>query len=124
MIETATLLATLRTESVQYTEAEHTEAGPRHLVMLRPAGVGVRNDGYRGYWMLPGQTYRLAHDGTGWRVTCPDWTDGHVLRLVDAEDGRQIVDVLPGDEGSHRLEPGRVYELREQTPGVWGLFQA
>jgi hypothetical protein len=119
---TTTMVAHLTVESQRLEDIEQSEAGPRSVTLRRPTGVGVRNDGYRGFWMLPGLTYRIQHDGTGFRVTCRDWTDGHVLRLVDALDGRTHVDALDTTDGALALNVGAAYEVREETPGVWALY--
>jgi hypothetical protein len=104
---TRTLLGELRTEAADG--------------MHRPAGVGVRNDGFRSHWMAPGQSFSLAHDGTGWRVTSPSWTDGHILRLVDAVDGRALVGALPTAQGVVDMGAG-VYEL-VPVDGGWSVYQ-
>lgn len=122
---TARSLATVATEGRQVDDSEG--AGSRPLTMMRPVGRPLRNDGIRHHWMLSGFTYRLEQDGTGWRVTSPDWSgdwSGHTYRLVEAAD-MQHVDTLPLP-GDHllRLAPGQAYELREVQPGgAWGLYE-
>ena len=121
-MNTATMLADLRVEFAQSIEGSGGADSPT-LVMYRPHSTGLRNDGFRAYWMLSGLDYRLAHDGTGWRVTCADWTDGHVLRLVDAVDGREFVSVLPTVDGAMDLVVGAVYELRANGSAGWTVYQ-
>ncbi|WP_018348025.1 hypothetical protein [Longispora albida] len=40
-------------------------------------------DGLCTYWMVPGETYVLRHDGTSWTVTGGGWSEpGHTYRLT------------------------------------------
>lgn len=73
-----------------------------------PVHVPVMNDGMFRHWVIPGERYRVNHDGIGWRVTCEIW-DKHVRRLAD-ESGA-FVSELPGAGGPISLEPGVEYEI-------------
>lgn len=122
---TTTALATVATESRQTDDYEG--AGSRPLTLLRPVGRPLRNDGIRHHWVQAGFTYRVEHDGTGWRVDSPDWSGdwtGHTYRLVEGTDMHHV-DTLPTpDGGLVRLAPGQAYELRETAPGgAWGLYE-
>jgi hypothetical protein len=111
MIVTTTKLVT---ESIVYDGAEQTEVGPRNLTLHRPAGVGTKNDVFRGFWMLSGQTYRVAYDGTGFRVTTPDWPADHAIYLVDAADGLfRVYELESVDGGTFDLDEHGTYELSE-----------
>lgn len=82
---------------------------------LRPRNVKLENDGFREWWMhVDGEPITLTHDGVGWRVTGPEWAEGHVYRLADARQPRgAFVDRLPKDRpGFVELDRGTVYELR------------
>lgn len=90
----------------------------------RPVGTYLQNDGRVTYWMLPGETYRLARDDRGWVVTCKTWPPGgHTYRL--ARDG-EPADGLPLADGrTVRLHPHHVYEIvaGHGRPGLWALWE-
>ncbi|RKR92232.1 hypothetical protein BDK92_6668 [Micromonospora pisi] len=89
--------------------------------MYQPVSTPLRNDGIFRHWMLRGETYRLEHDGTGWRVH-NDLFGHHEYRLVDAQDA-QYVAQLPLGAGELHLEAGTRYEIRTIEPmGPWALY--
>lgn len=85
----------------------------------QPQGRPLRNDGVHRHWLISGRTYRLEHDGVGWRVTCQQTADAHIYRLA-LEDGETMADTLSTDGGRVRLTVGAVYELVE-AGGGWEL---
>jgi hypothetical protein len=93
-------------------------------ISYRPDGIVLENDGIYHHWMLPGFTYDMAHDGTGWRVTCVTWPSdrsSHVYRL--SRGGRQFVTALPTVDGSVELDPATTYTVT-QVAGAWSLVAA
>lgn len=126
--QTALRLGTLETESKQ-TEDHKFEYGQGvSPVYYRPVGTPMLNDGKWHYWIDPNhETYRIGHDGTGWRVTCDYWGAGgtpfpHTYRLVTADFA--FTDRLPTDAGPVVLEVGATYELRREAVfGPWGLYR-
>lgn len=123
MITTPQRLATLAVEGKQ--GEDNTSAGTRQVTTYRPTDRLLRNDGIQHYWMLPGLTYRLEHDGTGWRVTCRDWTDtSHIYRLAEPQDYHYMSTLTADDGADVALTPGQRYELRQEIPDeAWHLFQ-
>lgn len=101
-----TLLAELTTERMGSTE--NTIDGERERMDYRPTSTIVMNDGARYFWVDPHERYRLASDGTGWRVTCEIW-DNHVRRLA-TEDGAMVRE-LPGVDGPILLDDAAEYEI-------------
>ena len=80
-------------------------------------GRKVRNDGVHQAILLPGWTYHLAHDGTGWQLT-PEGSRPHGY-LVDSE--LQPADTL---EMAHRrlvLDPSSRYTLERDETGAWRI---
>ena len=98
--------------------------GSRPIVHYRPVSTPVLNDGNWHHWVVPGERYRIGHDGTGWRVTCETWPAGtHIFRL--ATPGGAFADVLPGSDGPIPLKVGMTYEIRPDSRyGPWALYQA
>lgn len=120
-MKTTILLGVLKTEGLE----NHGPAGSQPVTLVRPEGRPLRNDGIRQYWLQAGFGYQIEHDGTGCRVTSPDWTGDwteHVYYLVEPEYLRHAASLSAADGSVIDLAPGSVYELRETQPGVWGLF--
>lgn len=113
------ILAALEVETERLEGAEQTEVGPRDIVAHRPAGTGIKNDVFRAYWMQSGLTYRITYDGTGIRVTGDNLPSDHTFYLVDAQDARQFVWVLPTGDGVIELRDV-AYELAE-VDGAWTI---
>lgn len=87
-------------------------ASPVASVRYEPTGIRVDNDGCYRHWMLAGEYYQLAHDGTGWRVTCPTW-DQHVKRLAHTSGphGSWATALPLVGGGDVELETSTVYQL-------------
>ncbi|MGW4464044.1 hypothetical protein [Micromonospora sp. NPDC004704] len=117
---TQTMLGVLAVEEVPvYDSGYRTDMAAR--TMYQPIGVPLRNDGIFRHWMLRGETYRLEHDGTGWRVH-NDLFGRHEYRLVDAQDA-QHVGQLPLVDGELTLSAETIYEIRTDEPmGPWGVY--
>jgi hypothetical protein len=115
-VTTATIIGTLRiTGRVHYDD-------DRQFEMYAPDGVALENDGHWEHWMAPGETYEIRHDGTGWRVTCQTWTDGHIRRLAD-ERG-MFVSALPmAESGDVDLDPGVGYAIHSRPDNTFDLVQ-
>lgn len=109
------------------TEARASDELPRDIeapphTMYRPAGVPLldeNTDRPWWFWLIPGETYRLRHDGTGWRVTAGSWLAGDIYRL--ATERRELADVLPTAGGPLALDPLTVYVIL-QAAGRWVLI--
>jgi hypothetical protein len=82
----------------------------------RPLGVGLHcvvptTTG----WLTTDQEYDLHHDGVGWVVSSPLWTDGRRYRLFDGV--KYVSDLVGAEVGSDNiavipLEPQARYRLR------------
>ncbi|GIG57251.1 hypothetical protein Lfu02_16230 [Longispora fulva] len=78
-------------------------------------------DGLYCYWMTPGDTYGVVHDGGTWTVAGGVWTEvGHTYRLVD--DGGPM-ESLPTRLGPLPLDPGRGYQLQVDEAGDWLVWR-
>jgi hypothetical protein len=123
MIETTTgrKVGTLAMEGRQQEDVTGPGSSPRLIVHYRPVATPVLNDGKWHHWVVPGERYRLAHDGTGWRVTCDTWPAGtHIFRLATPDDA--FADSLPLADGRIALDLGKVYEIRPDGIG-WALHE-
>lgn len=111
----ATRLAEIEFESTSWYNHEIDNETP--YIAFQPAGVRVDNGDAYTHWMDLHETYTLTHDGVGWAVTAPSWTDPHVRRLADASGPRgTYVSALPAaDGGMVELQPGTTYVLRFQS---------
>lgn len=107
---TPALLADVAAEWTHFTV--EPGANPTSAVRYQPGGIRVDNDGCWTHWMLPGEYYTLAHDGTGWRVTCPTW-DNHVRRLahVSGPHGTWATALPLAGGGEVELDTATVYQL-------------
>ncbi|WP_412541713.1 hypothetical protein R8Z50_03915 [Longispora sp. K20-0274] len=78
-------------------------------------------DGLYCYWMTPGDTYGVIHDGDTWTVAGGVWTEfGHTYRLVA---GDRPVESLPTRRGPLPLDPVRVYQLQADAAGDWLVWR-
>jgi hypothetical protein len=88
----------------------------------RPLGVGLRNNGdTTRAWLVTNQTYQLNHDGVGWVVSSPLWTNGRVYRLFNGSSFASdlaAVDISLDEQAIVRLEPQRRYRLRFDGPAL------
>ncbi len=120
MIRTATAHMLGRLIVQQAVEPEAEAAGSPSRTCYRPVGVVLQNDGRWHYWISPGETYRIGHDGTGWRVTCWSWAGGHVYRFV-SPDGAPT-DRLTLSDRVVELDSDAAYEIRS-AGGSWDLLE-
>ncbi|MFK3983393.1 hypothetical protein ACI2K4_23795 [Micromonospora sp. NPDC050397] len=117
---TQTMLGVLAVEEISIYDHEYRTDMPART-MYQPVGVPLRNDGIFRHWMLRGETYRLEHDGTGWRVH-NDLFGDHEYRLVDAQDAQYVSRFLLSG-GELFLAAGSIYEIRTVEPmGPWALY--
>lgn len=117
---TRTMRGVLAVEDVLVYDSEYRTDLPARR-MYQPVGVPLRDDGIFRHWMLRGETYRLEHDGTGWRVH-NDLFGRHEYHLVGAQDARHVTR-LPLIDGEGVLAAGTAYEIREAEPmGFWVII--
>ncbi|MGH3679755.1 MAG: hypothetical protein ACRDT2_05775 [Natronosporangium sp.] len=118
---TAKLVGDLLTEEYANEPAYDLEAPPQ--TTYRPVGVPLINDGMWHHWMMSGESYRLEHDGTGWRVTGGSWPGGRIYRLADI-DGELVATLPLVNGGILTLEPRRAYRLQEVQWCHWVVLDA
>jgi hypothetical protein len=112
-------LGVIRTIRQQQNEDQPDWFGPEesprswHVV----PGRKLRNDGVVPVVLVPGYTYTLAHDGTGWQLT-PGNETPHAY-LVD--DGMQLVDTIQVEHRTMQLVPGSRYLITQAADGTWSL---
>jgi len=95
--------------------------GTRPAAWFRPAGRPLLNDGMWSFWMLPGETYRLAFDGTGWVTSCPSWVDAHVRRLATLAGSMAATLPVRTDAGALTLDPAHTYALQPSGVDGWSV---
>ncbi|GIG57510.1 hypothetical protein Lfu02_18820 [Longispora fulva] len=77
-------------------------------------------DGVYAYWLVPGETYGIHHDGVTWTVAGGAWTEpGHTYRLLDDGHPATAVPMLHGDEP---LDPECAY-IAHHGPECWELWR-
>lgn len=91
------------------------EESPRswHVV----PGRKLRNDGVVPVVLVPGYTYTLAHDGTGWQLTPEDETPHAYL----VGDDLQLAGTIEVEHRAMRLVPGSRYVITQAGDGTWSL---
>lgn len=104
--------------------ADDLEAGPE--TTYRPARVTLAGEYRSWYWMDLGESYRLWHDGTSWRVASQTQITGlgrdyRVDRLANLEG--EYVSTLPAVDGPVALVPGAEYVLREEHRRRWVVYR-
>lgn len=116
--DTGRLLGTMRTESIVHDESDG--AGSPRRTAYRPYATPLRNDGRWSHWMMPGEDYDLAHDGTGWVVTYRSWPGGHTYRLATLD--WDFATALPVGDSDFALDRGQRYQLR-YSDHAWTLHE-
>ena len=111
----------LEVESIGVPHADNHGGGPSGQRALRPAGVSLQNDGFHPYWAVPGYTYHIDHDGTGYAVR-EYAVGGHVFRLASAPN--TLTDTVRTVEGAtYTLDPSRSYTLTASVKGELTLTE-
>lgn len=120
--QTGRLIDSVRIDGRIFEESE--AAGSAPSLGFQPDDVHLQNDGRWYHWMSPGWEYVIRHDGTGFEVTCANWSttrSGHTYRLAGLSGH---TDLLPGQNGAIVLDETKVYTLR---PGSdehsWSLWE-
>ncbi|WP_412539270.1 hypothetical protein R8Z50_25935 [Longispora sp. K20-0274] len=108
---TATAIGTLDT---------HAADGLHRIISLCLHDDQDPADGVYAYWLIPGDTYGLAHDGHTWTVTGGPWTEpGHTYRLLRSGHPATSIPTTHGDES---LDPGHTYQTHHGPEG-WELWR-
>lgn len=101
-------LGTLTTAAEDTAEAVHRIPGRR-----------VRNDGVHEAALVPGQAYRLAHDGVGWQLTA----EGERPHAYLVDDGLGPVGELELADGVLVLQADRQYVVAQDDAGQWVVHE-
>ncbi|MBG6141656.1 hypothetical protein [Longispora fulva] len=89
--------------------------------LFRVRGLVLRADADYPYWLTPGVTYGLVHDGVSWTVSGGPWVaPGRVYRLWGS--GVPACSV-PTSHGVARLVPGLAYLARWGPGPGWRLWR-
>ncbi|WP_412540579.1 hypothetical protein R8Z50_33020 [Longispora sp. K20-0274] len=109
---TATALGTIDTHEV---DGLH-----RVISLCLHDDQAIDGDGVYAYWLVPGESYGLVHDGVTWTVTGGAWTEaGHTYRLLRV--GHTVVSV-PTLHGDESLDPDHTYIAQHASDG-WELWR-
>ncbi|MGY0234754.1 hypothetical protein [Longispora urticae] len=110
--DTATALGTLDTH-----EADGLH---RILTLCLHDDQAEEGDGVYAYWLVPGESYGLHHDGVTWTVAGGAWTEpGHTYRLL--RNGQPTM-LVPTEHGDEWLDPDHGH-VTHHGPGGWELWR-
>ncbi|WP_412542658.1 hypothetical protein R8Z50_09270 [Longispora sp. K20-0274] len=89
--------------------------------LFRVPDLVLRADADYQYWLAPGATYGLVHDGVSWTVSGWPWVAaGRTYRLWCAGEPARAV---PTSHGDARLIRGRAYLARWGPGPGWRLWR-